>query len=138
LRIIECIGDIYSRAEKCGFSLQARETRLRELLFEKNYKKVGLYPKDRFADLIMKMYEEFFGEPDFEWVVFNSDPSMWGRVSDGLVIHAPKEIPGIKPDIIIVCNYTYQEEIYKDLLHFANDGFKIVKLHRDVDVPWVF
>jgi len=138
LRIIEFIDDIYSRAEKCGFSLQARETRLRELLFEKNYKKVGLYPKDRFAVLITKLYKDFFGEPDFEWVAFNSDQSMWGRVSDGLLIHAPKEIPGIKPDIIIVCNYTYQEEIYNDLRHYEDEGIKITKLHRDTDVPWVF
>jgi len=63
---------------------------------------------------------------------------MWGRVSDGLMIHAPSEISQIKPDIIVVCNYTYQEEIFRDLQHYDDTGIKIVKLHRETDVPWVF
>jgi predicted aldo/keto reductase-like oxidoreductase len=139
LPIIESLKDMYNRAEKCGFSLKAQETRLRELLGDKNFKRVGLYPKDRFADAVMKLYEKFFGKPDFEWIVFNSDPTMRGRVSDGLVIHSPDEIPAIKPDIIIVCNYTYAEEIYNDLRHFQEEaGTEIVKLHRENDVPWVF
>jgi len=138
LKIIEAIEDMYSRASICGFSLQAREERLRDLLIDKGHKKVGLYPKDRFAVLLTKLYKQFFGEPDFEWVAFNSDKTMWGRVSDGLMIHAPDEIAEIKPDIVIVCNYTYQEEIYNDLQHNEKEGIKIVKLHSENDVPWVF
>jgi ferredoxin len=138
LRIIECIDDIYKRAGKCGFSLEAREMRLKELLRNKGYKKVGLYPKDRFADMIIKMYGQFWGKPEFEWVAFNSDSSMWGRISDGLTIHAPGEIANIKPDVIIVCNYTYQEEIYTDLQRFQADGIDVVKLHDESYVPWVF
>ena len=138
LKIMESIDDIYNRAGKCGFTLQARETRLRELLLDKNYKLVGLYPKDRFALLIIRLYEKLFGEPDFDWVSFNSSPATWGRVEDGLMIHAPSEIAALKPDIIIICNYTYEEEIYNDLRHFEEDGIKIVKLHRETDVPWVF
>ena len=138
LKVIEAIDDTYLRTEKCGFSLRAREARLRELLFGKSYKLVGLYPKDRFANLIMKLYDRFFGKPAFEWVTFNSDPEMWGRSSDGMLIHAPSEIPEINPDIIIVCNYVYEEEIYNDLRHFGKDGIEIVKLHRETDVPWVF
>jgi len=138
LKISDAIDDVYSRAGKCGFSLQAREARLRELLFNKNYRLVGLYPKDRFADLMMKLYSQLIGKPDFEWIAFNSDPNMWGRVSDGLVINSPDAIPIIKPDIIVVCNYTYEEEIYDALRHFEDAGIKIVKLHRQTDVPWVF
>ncbi|MDR2547882.1 MAG: aldo/keto reductase [Lachnospiraceae bacterium] len=138
LKIIESIDDIYNRTDQCGFSIKARRNRLQELLFEKDYKKVGLYPKDRFADMVMKLYERFFGTPDFEWVTFNSDSSMWGRVIDGLKVDAPHDILLIRPDIIIVCNYTYETEIYNDLKKYEADGIKIVKLHREADVPWVF
>jgi hypothetical protein len=138
LQVIKNLSDTYERAKKCGYSLEYREERLRGLLVGKGYKRVGLYPKDRFADLVIKLYSRFFGEPDFEWVVFNSDANMWGRVVDGLTIHAPNDILEIKPDIIIVCNYTYQEEIYKDLKQYETDGIRITKLHRDTDMPWVF
>jgi len=138
LKIVSALDDLYARCKKSGFSLNYRKNRLHELTVGKGYKHVGLYPKDRFADLVVKLYKQFFGEPDFEWIAFNSDPNMWGRQVDGLTIHAPDDIPVIKPEIIIVCNYAYQEEIYNDLLRYESGEIKIVKLHRETDVPWVF
>jgi hypothetical protein len=138
LKIIESVNDTYNRAGKCGFSVESRKERLQELLVGRGYKKVGLYPKDRFADLIVKLYGQFFGKPDFEWIAFNSDTSMWGRISNGLMINAPSDIPAINPDIIIVCNYAYEAEIYNDLQRYEDEGIKVVKLHRENDVPWVF
>lgn len=138
LGIIESIENMYARATKTGFSLKSHEDRLRELLVGKGYKTVGLYPKDRFADLIIRLYKQFFGEPDFKWIAFNSDPSMWGRVIDGLKIHSPQDIHEARPDIIIVCNYAYQEEIYDNLRHYEDDGISIVRLHRKDDLPWIF
>jgi len=138
LSIMACIDDMYSRAGKYGFSAKAHKDRLRELLVEKGHKRVGLYPKDRYADLIIKLYKQHFGSPEFEWVAFNSDPSMWGRKSGGVVIHSPDEIPALRLDIIIVCNYTYDADIYTDLQRYENEGIKVVKLHREADVPWLF
>jgi hypothetical protein len=138
LKIIKAIDDMYARCKISGFSLEYRKERLYNLLVDKGYKRVGLYPKDRFADYIIKLYNDFIGEPDFEWVAFNSDQSTWGREVDGLIIHAPDEITDINPDIIIVCNYTYQKEIYSDLVKHKAEGIKIVKLHSENDVPWVF
>ena len=138
LNIIKSIDDIYKRADKCGFSLQAREIRIKRILHDKGYKKVGLYPKDRFADMVIKLYEMSCGSPTFDWLAFNSDPTMWGRESDGLTVHAPSSIEELKPDVIIVCNYTYQEEIYTDLQRFIVNGIKIIKLHNEADIPWVF
>jgi hypothetical protein len=138
LKIIESIEDMYSRAGECGFSLESRKEKLRELLYNKGYKKVGLYPKDRFADLIIKLYEQFFGKPDFEWIGFNSDPKMWGADTDGMTAHGPDDISKLNPDVIIVCNYVHEMVIYNDLLRFEDEGIKIVKLHRETDVPWAF
>ena len=138
LKITESIENMYIRAGKCGFSRRLREERLRELIFDKAYKRVGLYPNDRFANLVIKLYEQFFGKPDFEWVTFNSDSAMVGRVENGIKVHAPSEILTIKPNIIIVCNYGYEEEIHNSIKHYEKDGIKTVKLHRRTDVPWVF
>ena len=138
LEIMEAIDDTYNRAKQCGFTHEARKARLKEFLVGKNYKIVGLYPNDRFSELIIRLYEQFFGKPDFEWVTFNSSQAMWGRVENGIKVRAPSEIPAIKPNIIIVCNYGYEEEIYNSIKHYEKDGIKIVKLHRKTDVPWVF
>ena len=140
LKIADSLDEMYERAHECGFVFQSRKDRLHELLLKsnKNYKTVGLYPKDKYADLVVKLFKSFFGEPAFNWVAFNSDSGMWGKTIDGLMIHAPSEIPSLKPDIIIVCNYTYDNEIYNDLQKYKDDGIEVVKLHRETDVPWVF
>jgi len=138
LKIVDAIDDLFVRCKKSGFSLAYRKIRIQDLLVGKGYKRVGLYPKDKIANLFIKLYNEFFGEPDFEWVAFNSDKNSWGREDDGLIIHAPDEINNIDPEIIIVCNYTYQEEIYSDLIKYEAEGIIIEKLHFDNDVPWMF
>jgi predicted aldo/keto reductase-like oxidoreductase len=138
LKIIDAIDDTFDRAEKVGFSLDARKTRLSELLADKKYKKVGLYPNGGFANTIIELYNRFFGKPAFEWLQFNSDPKMWGQVSGGLPVYSPDRIQEIRPDIIIVCTYKYDSEIYENLRHHENNCVKIVKLHRENDVPWVF
>ncbi|GHV53415.1 hypothetical protein FACS1894216_11370 [Synergistales bacterium] len=138
LSIVDSIEDFYNRADAAGFTLSSRKSRLEELLQGKGYGKAGLYPNGGFANLVRAMYADAFGEPEFEWLQFNSDPKMWGEMSGGLPIHAPEEIASIKPDIIIVCTYKYDSEIYNNLCHYEADGIRIVKLHRDNDVPWVF
>ena len=138
LNIVTCIADIYARASKHGFSAKTHKDRLYEILVNKEYKRVGLYPKDRYADLIINLYNRYFGTPSFEWIAFNSDPNMWGRRDVNVTIYNPKEIPVLKPDIIIVCNYTYDTEIYNDLQHYKTEGIEVIKLHKEKDMPWLF
>ena len=138
LNIMDSISDIYCRAEKAGFSRNSRRERLEELLTGKGFTRVGLYPNGGFANLIMSLYDRSFGNPDFEWLQFNSDPKMWGQFTGGLPIHAPDKIDELMPDIIIVCTYKYDKEIFESLKHYEDIGIKIVKLHRETDVPWVF
>ena len=138
LEIMDAIKDTFRRAEVSGFSLQSHKARLEELLADRNYRRVGLYPNGGFANKIMGLYKQFFGEPAFEWIQFNSDPKMWGQSSGGLFIYAPDKIGELKPDLIIVCTYKYDKEIYEDLRSYEDNGVKIVKLHKMTDVPWVF
>lgn len=138
LGVMNDIKDTFKRAREVGFSTQARKERLAELLADKDFEKVGLYPNGGFANLIVSLYNEFFGIPPFEWIQFNSDPKMWGEMSGGLPIHSPADISTLKPDMIIICTYKYDADIYESLRHYEENGVQIVKLHRELDVPWVF
>lgn len=139
LGIIEAVKDIYERAEKTYFSKEAHKERLKELLYKKGYKKVGLYPNGGFSELIIDLYKEFFGEPEFEWVLFNSDPKMWGFVVDGRIVHGPHETPDIMPDAIIVSTYRFDSEILESLHKYEEEyGIKLEKLHRPEEMPWKF
>ena len=138
LKIMDSIEDMYNRAGEVSYTVQSRKERVEELLVNKNYKKVGLYPNGGFANMIMEIYKDNWGEAPFKWVQFNSDPKMWGQFMGGLPIHAPDEISALKPDIIIVPTYRHDKVIYESLMHYEDEGIKIVKLHRKSDVPWVF
>ena len=136
LVIINALQDIFNRAEKAGFSLKARKERLKELIVGKDYKRIGLYPNGGFANAVMELYNKCFGEPDFEWVQFNSDEKMHGKISGGVRISSPDEIEVLKPDLIIVTTYRVDDEICKSLERY--EDVQVKKLHRDNDVPWIF
>ena len=138
LEIIDSIDDFFNRAEKTGFSLAARKERLKELLIDKGYKRVGLYPNGGFADMIIKLYNRFWGSPHFEWVLFNSNPLLRGTEVGDMVIHGPDDISYLSPDIIIICTFRYDDSIYQDLQKYIKSGVNIVKLHKEHDVPWIF
>lgn len=138
LGIIAAVEDTYRRAKLSGYTKKAHVARIKELLHEKGYKTVGLYPNGGFSNLIMQEYETNFGVADFSWVLFNSNAALWGTTHQGLVIHGPSEIPKIKPDIIIICTYSYANDIYEDLRPYREMGIHIELLHRETDVPWIF
>lgn len=138
LPIIESVSDIYRRAGISGYTRESHAQRLKELLYGKGFHKVGLYPNGGFAEEIMSLFREQYGRPDFEWLLFNSDEKMWGQMSEGLAVHGPGEIETLRPDIILICTYKFDQEIFKDLKKFQAQGIQIEKLHRDGEVPWIF
>ena len=99
---------------------------------------MGLYPNGGFTRRILDFYQECFGEPDFEWIFFNSSPALWGTSDHGHIVHGPSEIPELRPDIILISTYRYDEEIMDSLRPFAELGIQIEKLHRESDMPWIF
>ncbi len=138
LGIIEAVADTYDRAGKMFYTKEDHKERLKELLVERNYKKVGLYPNGGFSKLIIELYQEFFGEPDFEWLQFNSDPKTWGQMADERIVHGPSEIPELQPDLILICTYKYDQDILESLRQYEQYGVKLEKLHRKEEMPWVF
>ena len=111
---------------------------MRELLQGRGYKKVGLYPNGGFSNLIIKLCGEIFEVPEFEWVLLNSDPKMWGQQADGYTIHAPGEIPSLALDAILVCTYKFDKDIQESLRVYEREGIQVERLHRELEMPWVF
>lgn len=138
LGITEAVADLYRRARETFYTKEDHKKRLEELLVGKGYKKVGLYPNGGFSKLIIQLYREFFGEPEFEWLQFNSDPKTWGQMADERVVHGPAEIPELKPDLIIICTYKYDQDILESLRPYEAYGVRLEKLHRPEEMPWVF
>jgi len=73
LNIIQGVADVYRRAGETGYTVEAHQERLKELLYQKGFQRVGLYPSGGFAREIIRQYEHIWGKPDFEWLLFNSD-----------------------------------------------------------------
>lgn len=139
LDIIGGVNEIYQRAQKTGFSKEAHVQRINEILRGKKYQKVGLYPSGRFSKLVINLYEETCGEPDFEWILFNSDSKVWGELVDGRTVHSPEEIPEIRPDIILISTFRYDQEIIDGLQKYVQGcGIKVEKLHKEGMMPWFF
>lgn len=138
LSVIEGVSEIYRRAERTGFTRAARRARLKELLWRKGYRRVGLYPSGGFSREIVRLYRQCFGEPDFEWLLFNSDEKTWGRTDEGRMVHAPGEISALRPDVILICTYRFDREIAESLRPYEREGVLIEKLHRENEVPWIF
>lgn len=138
LDIISGVQDIYRRAADTFFSRDAHRSRLRELLQGRGYKKVGLYPNGGFSNLIIKLCGEIFEVPEFEWILLNSDPKMWGQQADGYTIHAPGEIPSLALDAILVCTYKFDKDIQESLRVYEQKGVRVERLHREPEMPWVF
>lgn len=138
LHIIDGVEDTYRRTVGAYFTKEAHRNRLEELVYQKGYRSVGLYPSGGFTNLIMRLYDTFWGKPDFEWVLFNGDPKLCGTISDGKVVHGPAEIPELHPDLIIIDTFRFDSEIEKELAQYRDMGIRIEKLHREGEVPWVF
>jgi len=138
LPIIDSLDEMYRLAGEVGFTLENQKKRVEDLVVGKGYTKVGLYPNGGFAMLFMERYQQFFGNPPFEWLVFNGDPKQHGQVFEGLEIFGPNDIERLQPDIIIVLAYKFDEEIFQSLSHYREKGVEIVKLHRENEVPWVY
>lgn len=138
LEIIRGVADIYRRAEEAGYTEAAHQKRLRELLYQKGYRRVGLYPSGGFASEIIRTYRGAYGEPEFEWLLFNSSQNVQGTVEDGHRVYAPDAIPELRPDIILICSYKYEDDIAAALRPYERQGIRVAKLHSKTDVPWVF
>lgn len=137
LPIQKQISEIYELSEKCCCNLSAKKDRMIQLVGNRSYKSIGLYPAGVATNNFINLYCDFFGSLDFSLFVFDSNPLLWGKEENNYIIHDPDDISNIKPDCIIITNYNYTEEIFKNIKDYESLGIKIIKLYRKDDVPWL-
>ncbi|GHV53616.1 hypothetical protein FACS1894216_11960 [Synergistales bacterium] len=138
LSVCDALDDIYNRIKLTGCSKEAMKARLEEILDGKAYKKIGLYPSGKPSNMFIELHREFFGEPRFEALCFDSNPLLTGTISSGLAVHAPSDIAELAPDAIIITSYTHTEAIYNALAKYHEQGVEIIKLYGENDVPWAW
>jgi len=138
LDICAGIEDIYQRAAKAGFSVNAQNARVRHILAKKDYKRVGVYPNTMQAGAFVDVCERTFGKDRFEWAYFNTDPKM--QRADENPVYGPHDIPKLGLDIIVIVNYRYDREIYNAIKPVCDDcGVDLAILFDGKDdLPFVF
>lgn len=138
LPIRKKIETLYKIFDTTGYSRESQKNRLKELLVDKNYKKVGLMPGGGYTAYVIQLYKEFFGEPQFDIYLFDSNKKLWGTENNGLRIYDPSKLQSMNLDLVLVTNYIYLNEIYDDIIGKYKYRGNIQKLHNSQDVPWVF
>lgn len=136
LPIMERIRDIYKRFESVGFSKKAMLERLRQIIGSK--RRIAFYPGAGYTARVLSLLEEAFPSMDFQLFLFDSNPRIWGTRTAGIEVRNPEEIFQVNPEIIIVSNYNFADEIYDSLVERLKGTVPVVKLHHTSDVPWSF
>lgn len=98
----------------------------------------GVLSRWRITAYVLSLLQEAIPEGQFELFLFDSNPNIWGSVVAGLVVMDPAQLEDVRPDLVIVSNYNYSQEIFNQLKPLWNVGIRVEKLHKDTDVPWVF
>lgn len=135
LKIIDSLKESFEKCEKRSYSKSIQQNRLNEILKTGNYKKVAFYPAGGYLHKVLE-FSKIDGNYDF--IGFDGNPDLWGKTINNIPVFCPDTILEHKPDIIIVMNYNYQNEIYEGIKKYKDDGIDIVKLHKNNEVPWVF
>lgn len=135
--IKKSLQEIYEKVRFRSFSRESWKKRL-DILNKRNYKKVGFYPAGGYTGYVLNYYVDFYGKIPFDIVMFDGNPKMWGQTCFGHQIFSPQEISKMKPECIMITNYIYLEEIYRELELYEQIGIDIIPLHNEYDVPWVF
>jgi len=137
LPVISRIQDVFEKILKRGSSREGHKERLMELLNTPSYKKVAIYTGGGYTAYVLSEYKRYFGEPKFKLLVADSNKQKWETEVNGYTIISPEEMYREKPDCVLITNYIYGKEIYKELTEKYPD-LNVQMLHTYSDVPWVY
>lgn len=136
INIADCVNDLYMRAKKSGYTVQAHKERLKSKFGQ--YNKIALYPAGGYTGYLLEMYHSLVGEPKMTICMFDSNPKLWGKTNNGIVIQSPSMIAANHPDCVLITNFIYSDEIAEQLAYLKDNGIPIVKFHEQDDVPWIY
>ncbi|MDR0409838.1 MAG: aldo/keto reductase [Spirochaetaceae bacterium] len=137
LPIIKRLDEIYRRFDESGYSEKHIADRLKSI-FAVAYKKVAFWSASLYTKKVFSYFQRLFPSLEPELFIFDKNEKLWGSVYDGIRVESPDKLLEIKPDIVVISNYVYSEEIYEDIKRYEDDGIRIVKIHAPQDVPWLF
>ena len=135
LKIMDSLDEFYKKCEKRSYSKEVQQNRLNEILKTDNYKKVAFYPAGGYLHKVLEFSKI---DVNYELIGFDSNPDLWGKTINNIPVFSPDSISEHKPEIIVIMNYNYQNEIFDKIKKYEEIGIKIVKFHKTADVPWVF
>ena len=136
LPIINRIRSMYEMFQKRCFSEDGMLERLRELIGTS--RRVAFYPGGGYTAYVLSLLHKAFPEEKFELFLFDSNPGIWGSAVAGIEVRNPAQLHDVQPDLVIVSNYNYSEEIFDQLKPLRDAGIQVEKLHKETDIPWVF
>lgn len=136
LQIADAVADIYRRAEKSACTVQAHENRFGQKF--RQYKKIAFYPAGGYTGYLLKEYETLADRRSFQLFLFDSNPQMWGKLNNGILVRPPADLLTVHPDCVLITNYIYSEEIASQLSYLREAGIPVIPFHEKDDVPWVF
>jgi ferredoxin len=137
LPIIERISELYQRFDEAGYSNRYITDRLKSI-FDVKYTRIAFWPAGYYSQNVIAKLKEVIPKIETELLVFDGNEKLWDTYCCGIKIYNPARISDLKPDIIVISNYIYLDEIYESIKYFEDIGIKVIKLHKPQDVPWVF
>ena len=99
---------------------------------------MAFYPGGGYTAYVLGLLKEAFPGTAFELSLFDSNPGLWGTKTAGVEVRGPEGILYARPELVVVSNYTYSDEIYRDLTKRLEGRVPVVRLHRPGGVPWGF
>ena len=136
LEITRALDEIFEKCRKRGYSMDVRRNRLQMLIESASGRKIAFFPAGGYLHQVLEMSE--LETNRYELMGFDNNPALWNTTINGLPVYSPEQIPELKPDLIIIVNYNYQDEIYDSIQKYVSEEIEVKKFHDDSDVPWVF
>jgi predicted aldo/keto reductase-like oxidoreductase len=134
LPIMSWLDDIYGLAARHEYSRAHMRQRVTEALAQAPAGRLGLYPAAIYtSEFYAYLKENFPARRVFQ--IFDKNPELWGTPFLDFSIMPPRNIPD-HVDLLLITNYLYQDEIYQELSHLEGKGVRVVKLHKDGDIPY--
>lgn len=142
LPIIERIDRFYREAANGHYTKRQRKERFAEKIQKNGYKSICFFPAGNYTKYVIEDYFNFFGNFPAEVYISDSNERLWGqKIAFGdrnIPIISPYELKTVRPELILISNFFFGEEIYRQMLSskFADEGTEIQKLHEPGDIPW--
>ncbi|MDI3546994.1 MAG: hypothetical protein PWR10_646 [Halanaerobiales bacterium] len=103
--------------------------------FEGAYgKNIGIYGTGGHTTGMLGLYEDIFGDIDFNIFFFDSNEDYWGEKFLNRYVYSPEQINDLELDRIIISSYLYQDEIFKIINNLLKKEVKIIKLYNKDDL----